>query len=396
MKLSVLIVFLLLSCVTALTEKEARFTPVGEKITLAPAKYHKEVRDTKHTTSHLEELYAPNNELGDIRYKRQSDDMTVEDNHTYYLSTFYPSESGVLSQLWVDLSLNTSHHVVLSNSYLKYLSIPFELPFYGHQLDQVAITTAGFISTFDSPHPYLHLTQYIAPYSADFNPSQNSESKIYYLVEEERIIVLWDKLTLNGRSQMGFFTFETIVYKNGTIQFLYKDIPGLLNETSTSNYTSLIGVADAFLADLLGTQVIFNYHRVRLGEGMQLGGTVYQLDPVQNCISADSWNTCRNVSCYSSFSCGWCTAVQRCSDGIDRHRQSWVDEGCSETDSLTCESTPPPGPSTRHVGWVLGVLVVIPLCVVGLITFITIGVVIILVRRNKKKEVLEMNKYATM
>ena len=394
MKFSILIVLLSLSYVTALTEKEASFTPVGEKIALTPAKYHKQTRDTKHTTSHLEELYAPNNELGGIRYKRQSEDV-VKDNHTYYLSTFYPSESGVLNQLWVDLTLNTSHHVVLSNSYLKYIEIPFELPFYGHQLDRVAITTAGFISTYDSPHPYLHLTQYIAPYSADFNPSQSPDSKIYYLVEDERIVVLWDKLTINGRSQMGLFTFETIVYKNGSIQFLYKDIPALLNETSTSNYTSLIGVADAFIADLLGARVIYNYHRVRLGEGIQLGGTVYQLDPTQNCVSADSWNTCRNVSCYSSFSCGWCAALQRCSDGIDRHRQSWVDEDCSETDSLTCESTPSPEPSVRHIGWVLGVLVVVLLCVVVVIVFIVIGVVIIVLRRNKKKEV-KVNNYATM
>ena len=194
MRLSILIVSLLLSHVTALTEKEARFTPVGEKITLTPAKYHKQTRDTKHTSSHTEELYAPTNELGGIRYKRQSNDMTVEDNHTYYLSTFYPSESGVLNQLWVDLTLNTSHHVLLSDSYLMYLTIPFELPFYGHLLDQVAITTAGLCNLTEmyvichSVHSHTQLIHSLMRAATSRIPSPNLYSvKVVYHSYQKRI-----------------------------------------------------------------------------------------------------------------------------------------------------------------------------------------------------------------
>ncbi|KAI6651965.1 Plexin domain-containing protein 1 isoform X2 [Oopsacas minuta] len=309
MKLSILIVFLSIVYVTSITLDEIHFTPIREEIAFAPTKYHRQPRNDN--TKRIEDLYAPKYETDEIRYKRQSNEMMVEDNHTYYLSTFYPSESGVFNELWIDLTLNTSHHVVLSNTYLKYINIDFDLPFYGHLVSQVSITTAGFLSIFNTPHPYIHLTQYIAPFSADFNPSQNSESKIYYQIDEDRIIVLWEKVTLNGRPEIGFFTFETIVYKNGKILFLYKDIPALLNETSAMNYTSLIGVADAFLVELVDVNVIYTYHRVRLGEGLMLEGTVFQLDPVPNCVVADSWESCRNISCYSSFSCGWCSKVKK-------------------------------------------------------------------------------------
>lgn len=38
-------------------------------------------------------------------------------------------------------------------------------------------------------------------------------------------------------------------------------------------------------------------------------------------------------SCLSSgekLACNWCEAVKRCSDGIDRMRQNWVQNGCVE------------------------------------------------------------------
>ena len=383
---------LLIALVTG--ESGVEFTPVEEE-SFTNTKYNWETRlvNDIYATDERKDSKGYNN----IRPIRQSNDMIVEDNHTYYQSTFYPSSSERLSMLWVDLSLNTSNHVAsLSETYLTYFSIGFKVPFYGHLLSKVAITTAGFISTFDSPHPYIHLTQYIAPFSADFNPSQDSDSKIYYQIDEDRIIVLWERMTLNNRPELGFFTFEAIVYINGTILFLYKDIPALLNETSSSNYTSLIGVADAFSADLFSSTVsiIYNYHRIQLGAGLILEGSVYQLDPLPNCVMADSWESCKNISCYSNFSCGWCAKLGRCSDGFDRYRQSWLDEGCAEMESLTCNSRQP---ARRFL--LIGIVVFVVLLlivIVGLIAFITAGGIYIVRRNRSKPETPKVDKYMTM
>ena len=395
MKLQIVFLTALLSVGIVIGENKVKFTPVGEEV-FTNNNYNWETyeSDVLYANSGKEDINGNDN----IRRTRQSDDMLVEDNHTYYLSTLYPSSSGRLDELWVDLSSNTAHTVSLSESYLKYFSIDFDIPFYGHLLPKIAITTAGFISTFESPHPYIHITQYIAPFSADFNPSQDPDSKIYYKIDGERIIVLWDKMTLNNRAELGFFTFEAIVYTNGTIQFLYKDIPALINETSSSNYTSLIGVADAFTASLLSSTVtvIYNYHRVQLGTGLRLEGSVYQLDPVPNCVTANSWESCKNISCYSSFSCGWCSEIGRCSDGFDRHRQSWVDGGCSEVGSLTCDSQQYRGLSRPILIVVVIVLALVLLAIVSLIVFIAVGVVVILRRNRNKTETPKVDKYMTM
>ena len=393
MKLQIIIIIAVLSIALVTGEKGLKFSPVEEE-SFTNTNYNWETYETEavYATSKKEDFKGYNN----IRPIRQSDDKAIEDNHTYYLSTFYPSTSGRFNDFWVDLSLNTTHHVALSESYLKYFSVGFKIPFYGHLLSKVAITTAGFISTFESLHPYIHITQYIAPFSADFNPSQNSDSKIYYQIDGDRIIVLWEKMTLNNQPELGFFTFESIVYTNGTILFVYKDIPSLLNETSSSNYTSLIGVADAFSTDLLSSTVtvIYNYHRVQLGVGLSLQGSVYQLDPVLNCVMGDSWESCKNISCYSSFSCGWCANIGRCSDGFDRYRQSWIEGGCNEMESLTCDSRPP-GRSLVRVGVVVFIGVVL-LAIIALVVFITVGVIWIVIRKGNKTEKPTVDKYMTM
>ena len=345
-------------------------------------------------------------DMGFHRHARQSGNESFQDNHTYYQANFFSADTSKFDELWVDLSKNTSHHVSLSDSYRTFIKIPFQLPFYGHTLSSVAITTSGFISTYDVYHRFLQLTQYIAPFSADFNPSQNSESRIYYQADSDRLIVQWDNMTLHNRENLGQFSFEAIVLRNGTIYFLYEDIPVLLNETRSPTYVSLIGVADAYIVEFLRgsmpIRIVYNYHRVFLGEGIRLSGAVYQLDPLPNCVTGESFEECRNLSCYTNFDCGWCNAVGRCSDGIDRHRQSWIDNGCNEMDSLTCNSTPPPsvnGPFSEFtkpqlIGLLVGLVLFLILSIM-LTIFVIFGSMFVM-RRNFYKPKQTVERYDQM
>ena len=50
------------------------------------------------------------------------------------------------------------------------------------------------------------------------------------------------------------------------------------------------------------------------------------LDPLPTCNTASSCTDCTELK--SGFNCSWCPSLSRCSDGIDRHRQEWIDADC--------------------------------------------------------------------
>ena len=56
--------------------------------------------------------------------------------------------------------------------------LKFSFPFFGHFIDEVAITTGGFLYTGSFYHDQIHLSQIIAPLQADFNPSLNESARI--------------------------------------------------------------------------------------------------------------------------------------------------------------------------------------------------------------------------
>lgn len=44
--------------------------------------------------------------------------------------------------------------------------------------------------------------------------------------------------------------------------------------------------------------------------------------------------------------CRWCESVKRCSDGMDRYRQTWINKGC-DRQSIKTIDTCPAGSSTE-------------------------------------------------
>lgn len=70
------------------------------------------------------------------------------------------------------------------------------------------------------------------------------------------------------------------------------------------------------------------------------------MTPLPTCLQFNGCGPC--VSSQIGFNCSWCSKLQRCSSGFDRHRQDWVDSGCpEESKEKMCDPTEPAESSTR-------------------------------------------------
>jgi hypothetical protein len=113
---------------------------------------------------------------------------------------------------------------------------------------------------------------------------------------------------------------------------------------------------------------ISEYHRVSLDDHDNLTNSAYILSPLLNCIAATSCEQCSNISKVSTFDCGWCGELQRCSDGIDRHRQVWFRSGCNQEQQSMCTGSPSSTLSTSaRAGIGAGVIAVVLLAAVILL-----------------------------
>ncbi|KAA8585392.1 plexin domain-containing protein 1 isoform X1 [Etheostoma spectabile] len=288
---------------------------------------------------------------GGLTINTLPDNMTrvVEDSGKYYTWRSFGPEDQRTRELWVDMS-DVRHgqvrvHGILSNSYKQAVrvALSFDFPFYGHYLRQITIATGGFIFTGDITHRMLTTTQYIAPLMANFDPSYSKESTVQYLDNGEAFVVQWERVRLPGKESGGAFTFQTALYKTGTITFSYRDIPLSLDVMGSAEHPVKVGVSDAFMVTPPSPQsqdaqrrTIYEYHRVEIDATKVTSYSAVEFTPLPTCLQHDSCELC--MSSNQTSGCSWCNVLQRCSDGMDRHRQEWLDYACSEeSKNATCE-----------------------------------------------------------
>ncbi|XP_047426972.1 plexin domain-containing protein 1-like [Mugil cephalus] len=288
---------------------------------------------------------------GGITIATLPDNMTrvVEDSGKYYTWRSFGPEDQHTKDLWVDMS-DVRHgqvrvHGILSNSYKQAarVALSFDFPFYGHYLRQITIATGGFIFTGDITHRMLTMTQYIAPLMTDFDPSYSKESTVQYLDNGEVFVVQWERVRLPGKESEGAFTFQTALYKTGAITFSYRDIPLSLDVIGSAERPVKTGLSDAFMvvsptSESSGApqQTIYEYHRVEIDTTKITNNSAVEFTPLPTCLLHDSCELC--LSSNQTSGCSWCHVLQRCSDGMDRHRQEWLDYACSEeSKNATCE-----------------------------------------------------------
>uniref|UniRef100_A0A8C2Z7R2 Plexin domain containing 1 n=1 Tax=Cyclopterus lumpus TaxID=8103 RepID=A0A8C2Z7R2_CYCLU len=256
---------------------------------------------------------------GGLTINTLPDNLTrvVGDSGKYYTWRSFGPEDQRTEELWVDMS-DVRHgqvrvHGLLSNSYKQAVrvALSFDFPFYGHYLRQITIATGGFIFTGDITHRMLTATQYIAPLMANFDPSYSKESTVQYLDNGEVFVVQWERVRLPGKESEGAFTFQAALYKTGAITFSYRDIPLSLDGIGSAEHPVKAGLSDAFMVTQPSPQspdaqqrTIYEYHRVETDSTKITSFSAVEFTPLPTCL--------------------------QCSDGMDRHRQEWLDYACSE------------------------------------------------------------------
>ena len=175
-------------------------------------------------------------------------------------------------------------------------------------------------------HKQISATQYIAPLMANFDPTVGgNRSLILYKGLESMFVVEWRDIFLSENTDMPF-RFQCILYTNGTIVFLYQKVPIQVHEISTTNHPVKVGLSDAYyvVSNVSGTQrtTIYEYHRIALNQSLVQDGNIIVITPLPTCNMATDCETC--VTFATSFKCAWCSSINKCSDGMDRHRQEWL------------------------------------------------------------------------
>ncbi|RZC36176.1 plexin domain-containing protein 2, partial [Asbolus verrucosus] len=202
---------------------------------------------------------------------------------------------------WIDLANRSDTKVsdILSKSHRRAATVQlsFEFPFYGHLIKNVTIATGGFLYTGDYVHSWLAATQYIAPLMANFDTSISNDSYIRYVDNGTAFTVEWEKVALRDKPNVGEFTFQTTLHKNGDIVFVYQNVPFFITSIEDDHHPVKVGLSDAYIIDR----------------------TVFR--KFQN----------------NRWTCQWCPSINRCSNGVDRNRQIWLTRGCEkkQVDNVT-------------------------------------------------------------
>ncbi|XP_063403730.1 plexin domain-containing protein 2-like isoform X2 [Mytilus trossulus] len=266
----------------------------------------------------------------------------ISDHHDYYTSRIISDSEGAY---WNELENHTRH--ILSNDHRRKYSlkrISFNFPFYGRPINTFAITTQGFLymSTFTHPQLNWAFTHHIAPLMGNFDTIGN-DSHILYKDDGHSFVVEWRNVELNDQSEKGPYTYQTTLFKNGTILFAYKSVPD--TDISGKLWPVKVGVSDAFYFDRDSpfggyTRFVVRYHLINLNVSYLANYTAIVLDPLPTCNEATTCENCTSLNI--AFNCSWCHAASRCSSGIDWHRQNWRNKRCDENSVGTPEQCPIP------------------------------------------------------
>uniref|UniRef100_A0A8C0QNQ0 PSI domain-containing protein n=1 Tax=Canis lupus familiaris TaxID=9615 RepID=A0A8C0QNQ0_CANLF len=273
------------------------------------------------------------------RWKRSLDSLKAVDSNRASVGQDSPEPRGFTDLLLDDGQDNTTQ--------IERVNLSFDFPFYGHFLREITVATGGFIYTGEVVHRMLTATQYIAPLMANFDPSVSRNSTVRYFDNGTALVVQWDHVHLQDNYNLGSFTFQATLLMDGRIIFGYKEIPVLVTQISSTNHPVKVGLSDAFVVVHRIQQIpnvrrrtIYEYHRVELQMSKITNISAVEMTPLPTCLQFNGCGPC--VSSQIGFNCSWCSKLQRCSSGFDRHRQDWVDSGCpEESKEKMCENTEP-------------------------------------------------------
>lgn len=98
------------------------------------------------------------------------------------------------------------------------------------------------------------------------------------------------------------------------------NICGFVDQGEFAKSSSLIPV--------MKRKTIYEYHSINKKTDLVRSNSAIVMRALPTCVSLTSCEECTTAQI--NFNCTWCDTVQRCSSGVDRHRQSWISNKCEE------------------------------------------------------------------
>lgn len=196
------------------------------------------------------------------------------------------------------------------------MRLSFDFPFYGHLVRNITIATGGFLYTGEYVHSWLAATQYIAPLMANFDTSLSNDSFIKYLDNGKfdlsyicliilfcshffsgtAFTVQWENASLQDKPDAGNFTFQTTLFKNGDIVFVYENIPMTIEHIQDDHHPVKVGLSDAYISDrtifFVRRKTIYEYHRVNFNRQDIKNWTSIYLSALPTCLSFKDCSSC--------------------------------------------------------------------------------------------------------
>ncbi|XP_066301360.1 plexin domain-containing protein 2-like isoform X1 [Branchiostoma lanceolatum] len=262
---------------------------------------------------------------------------TVEETrHQYYISQYYPSfpPGGTFRE---DLTRGDVRTVVRHGSPSvhhrqdKPVGLSFDFKFYGHYVRNISISTSGYLNTGAYPS-FVTDTQYVAPlFDSQLDSSLDTEASVRYRDNGTAFTVEWRRLRLGRPPGVCCFTFQATLLQGGRIVFTYLQVPQEGWADARSDVK--VGVSDAFKVKKRPAHdpkrerlPVKEYHRVKLDLEKVRSDTIFVLIPQPTCGDMTDCSRCLNSSI--EFDCGWCSTLDRCSDGNDWLTTTWNDADC--------------------------------------------------------------------
>ncbi|XP_017467282.1 PREDICTED: plexin domain-containing protein 2 isoform X2 [Rhagoletis zephyria] len=293
----------------------------------------------------IDNVDVPDNETVSEIEKNSYTVNVTNDHHIYYNSSIYVDKAEA-DRVWEQIK-NTSFNSMLSQSHRRAMTVElsFDFPFYGHPVRNVTVATGGFLYTGDYVHSWLAATQYIAPLMANFDTSLSDESFVRIKDNGTAFTVIWEKVSLQDKQDVGKFTFSATLHKNGNIVFIYYYVPIDINAIQDDKHPVKVGLSDAYIIDktvfYTRRKTIYEYHRINLSNTGISNATIIYLQALPTCLDYKDCAACSNHK--TSFDCTWCPTLNRCSTGTDRKKQEWQQKGCDRTQIMDASACPPLG-----------------------------------------------------
>ncbi|CAB3383702.1 Hypothetical predicted protein [Cloeon dipterum] len=253
--------------------------------------------------------------------------------HQNYSSILVPRKYAG-RQFWRDLS-KSDDEVTSLEHYGKVtqdlrVRLKFSFPFYGQIFDGVIVNVKGYITLADKNFLYdTHDAKIIAPLSAGFFFNPRHSNYVKATQNEHSFTVQWGKMTLKDRTDLGNFTFQATLFRDGSIIFIYKELPAV-KLSAVGSVT--IGVRDISAGKCAesGSRMC-NMHQIDFTEYKFKNWTTIVIRPEELiCQENKNCDDCTKANLkYSDPQCFWCkNQIEQCFSLHETQEFAWKKGGC--------------------------------------------------------------------